>query len=66
MLISHKESINMGKNRKELLERLQNMTDEELSLVVATGLSCDKCPAKPTCYDKVVYIKNIIFFIQGE
>lgn len=56
----------MGENRKELLEILQRMTDEELSLVVATGLSCDKCPVKPTCYDKVVCVKNIISFIQKE
>ena len=56
----------MGKNRQRLLKNLQELTDDELALVVATGLDCDKCPVEPTCYNKVVCNKNIFTFLKKE
>lgn len=56
------EAIKM-ENREQLLESIKNMTDEELSLLVATGLDCSKCPVTPKCYDKVVCNKNIFAFL---
>ena len=40
----------MGKNRQQLLEILSQMSNDELALVLATGLNCSKCPVMPTYY----------------
>lgn len=56
----------MVKNRQQLLEILSKMSNDELALVLATGLNCDKCPVMPTCYDKVVCAKNIFVFLEKE
>ena len=56
----------MGKNRQQLLEILSLMSNDDLALVLATGLNCDKCPVMPSCYDKVVCNKNIFAFLEKE
>ena len=51
-------------NREQLLKTINNLTDEELALLVSTGLDCSKCPVTPKCYDKVVCNKNIFAFLN--
>lgn len=52
------------KNREQLLKTINNLTDEELALLIATGLDCSKCPVSPKCYNKVVCNKNSFAFLR--